>query len=466
VSGPDPAEPLAATVAERLGHRPGSWDVFAERIWRYELHLVGDRVEMRRGPLMLEGFGYREIRPAENGVHVGFAASTDLTPRGIARSVEQAERAGAYASFPAKGVKLPGEEASPPDAESMDAALWERPEAVMERYLHALLEPYGGERRVRPSFGSVRVSLTQVSIANSEGLETGFRKTAAEIEFAVRAEAGPEGRPRGEYWVNQHAVRLEPERVPHEVADWNRRALDAQRAEPTRAERLTVVLPPEVLSDILPVTLGVRLSGAGALRGMRPAAEAVVAGEGIELFDDGLFPYALATAPRDDEGVPERRRRIIAGGHVQEPLNDRLHAGALGTAADGCARRSNARGWYRFPHAPSPGVSTIVLPAGPAGSDAELMESVGEGLWLDQLGYAFPDPVSTAFGGEIRLAYRIRNGRLAEPVRGGTVGGVTLAGASEAALLRTITAIGSESRLVGRLSAPTVATNGLTVSGR
>jgi predicted Zn-dependent protease len=466
VSEPSPAGPLAATVAERLRHRPGPWDVYGERIRRYELHLVGERVEMRRGPLTLEGFGYREIRPAENGVHVGFAASTDLTPRGIARSVELAERAAAFASFPAKGVTLPGEESTPPSAESMDPALWERPEEVLDRYIHALLTPYEQERKVRPSFGSVRVSLIEASIANSAGLETGFRKTAAEIEFAVRTEAGPGGRPRGEYWVNQHAVRLEPDAVPHEVADWNRRALDAQRADPTRAERLTVVLPPEVLSDILPATLGVRLSGSGALRGMRPPAGAVVAGEELELFDDGLFPYALSTAPRDDEGVPQRRRRIIAAGRVDEPLNDRLHARALGTDADGSARRGTGRGWYRFPHAPTPGVSTIVLPAGPAGTDAELLESVGEGLWLDQLGYAFPDPVSTAFGGEIRLAYRIRNGRLAEPLRGGTVGGVTLAGASDAALLRTISAVGSESRLVGKLSAPALATSGLTISGR
>ena len=107
----------------------------------------------------------------------------------------------------------------------------------------------------------------------------------------------------------------------------------------------------------------------------------------------------------------------------------------------------------------------MVVEPGTGGSDAEIAEIAGDGIWLQQLGWASPDAISGAFGGEIRIGYRIRNGKLAEPVRGGTIGGTVVAPPGTPSLLSCISAIGSEARLVDDLSSPTLLVKPLTVAG-
>jgi len=247
---------------------------------------------------------------------------------------------------------------------------------------------------------------------------------------------------------------------------WCRKASEVRRAAPMPSGEISVVFPAEVLADFLPEILGYRLGGVAALRHMMPAVGSEVASPELDVTDDGLFPFGIGSSPWDDEGTPQRPRPLLAHGTVDEPLYDLLHGSALGQRPTGSGRRDTASfaPWFHFTRAPIPGPSTTVVAPGTAGSDRELAEAVGEGVWIDQLGYAFPDPVSSAFGGEVRLGYRIRQGRIAEPIRGGTVGGVLFADAGAPSVLRSIHHIGSHPRLVGRLSTPTMAVEGMTVS--
>ncbi|HEV2519162.1 MAG TPA: TldD/PmbA family protein [Thermoplasmata archaeon] len=467
MTGRQPGAETAFRVAERLQRLDRPWDVFGERICRYEVHLNGPEVEMQRGPIVLEGYGFREIRPADGGVRVGFAGSTDLTDAGIDRTIEAAGTAGGFSSFPAKDVALPKALESPGTVEGADPNLWEHPEAAIDRFVEELLAPLEGRKDVRPSFGSVRVALSEITFANANGVETRFHRTVAELEFAVRSVAGPEGPSAGEYWVNRRSCGLDPQRIAGEVLEWGRKARDARIASGTPPIHGPVLFPPEVLSDFLPATLGFRLGGQAALRGMMPPRGSLVGGANIDLWDDGLYPYGLASAPYDDEGVPQGKRHLVAAGEFREPIYDILHGKALGARSTGGGRRNltTLAPWFHFMIPPNPGPSTMVLSPGDGGSDEEVLEAIGEGIWVDQLGYAFPDPVSSAFGGEIRLAYLVKGGKRSIPVRGGTVGGVALAGEGESSLLQSVRSLGSAPVLVGQLSAPTIAVGALTVAG-
>jgi predicted Zn-dependent protease len=119
----------------------------------------------------------------------------------------------------------------------------------------------------------------------------------------------------------------------------------------------------------------------------------------------------------------------------------------------------------RFTHGPGLGASTLVVKPGAGGTDEELAEAAGDGIWLQQLGWASPDPISGAFGGEIRIGYRIRNGKIAEPVRGGTIGGTVVAPPDSPSLLASVAAVGSRATLVDDLSSPTLLIRTLTVAG-
>lgn len=449
------------------GQLEGPWEVFGERGRRYEVHLTGTATEMERGPLSIEGFGLRVFRPQGDEFGVGFVATTDLSERAIARAAEDAVATSSFARFPTRRVELPAtRNGAAPSVETVDPNLWDHPVDALHEYAHALLTPFEGRTGVVPSFGSVRAALSEFTLTNSEGIQRRMRRTSVELEFAVKAFGGPEGRAPGEYWVNAETCQLSTRGLADAVAGWCQRAQDVRIAQPTPAGIKNVVLPPSALADIVPPILGFRLSGAAELRKMAPAPGDAIGAPSLTLADDGLLPYGLESAPYDDEGNPQVRRVLIDRGVVGTPALDLLHAGAFQRSPTGSGKRGGAvPSWFRFTGRPSPAPTTLVVTPGDGGSEAELMESAEDGLYLDQLGFPFPDSLSGAFGGEIRIGYRIRHGKKGEPVRGGTLGGVAIAAPGEPSLIHSIRGIGSAAELRGGLSTPALWVDGLTVAG-
>lgn len=464
----EPPADTAFRVADRMSADP-PWDVFAERVRRYEIHLNGRSVEMTRGPIELEGYGLRVLRPREGKVGSGFQASTDLTDAGVRTALADAETIARHAAFPAKSVELPAESRShAAPVEVRDRRLWDRPMDSLDDYVAALLAAFDGVTDVVPSFGSVRATLVEATIANSQGIRQSFAHTKVEFEIAVKAFGGPEGVPPGEYWVNDNTRRLEPERLPAEVERWCGFARDVRRAKPTPAGARAVVLPPSVLSGIFPIVFGSRFTGDARLREIAPTAGAVLGPPELSIRDDGRVPWAVGSAPVDDEGTAQRSRTLLSHGAVAELLYDSLRGAAFGLPSSGNAVREAPGGfhdWRRFLHRPIATSTTVVIEPGTGGSDREVIEAAGDGIWVQQLGWAYPDPVSTAFGGEVRIGYRIRGGKLAEPVRGGTVGGFVLAPPGQPSMLSTIGTLGSDAELSEGVLTPTVLVKGLTVAG-
>jgi predicted Zn-dependent protease len=459
----------APHVAERLrGRVEAPWEVYGERLRRFELHLTGDRVETVRAPVLLEGYGLRLFRPFGGQMGVGVVASTDQSPEGIDAAVASATETAGVARFPTRRVELPGTTTRPPASiETTDPAVWERPMETIEAFVHTLLTSLEGRPGIVPSFGSVRATLTEMTLANSEGLQRHLPRTEVEFEVAITASGGPEGAPPGEYWVNRRTRGLTSQGLGAEVDQWCEMAQDVRRTEKVATGPTNVVLSPGVVADVLPVILGFRMGGTAELRKIAPAEGDTVAHESVTILDDGLYPGAIGTAPFDDEGVPQAKRTLVETGIARENSYDVLHAGALGRSVTGNGRRDEAMfpSWFRFASATSPGASTLVLQGRDGGSDEELCEAAGEGIWVDQLGYAFPDALSGSFGGEIRVAYRIRGGRRAEPVRGGTVGGVVLAAPGTPSLLNSLHSVGRHPVLRGGLVAGPCLVEKMTVAG-
>jgi predicted Zn-dependent protease len=459
---------LALRIADRLRTEP-PWEVYADRSRRYEIHLNGTEVELIRGPITLEGYGLRLFRPHGKGQGVGFVGSTDVTDEGIRASVEGAEKVARQSEFPSRTIDLPtGPVPSSREGGTIDTALWERPFESIESYLAVLLEQFEGHRGVGPSFGSVKATLTESSVANSAGLRGTFVRTSAEVEVAVTASGGPEGRPPGEYWVNQVKRRLEPSRLPAEVRDWCQYASDVRRAVPPPGGELPVLLPAHVLDGILPGVLGFRLSGAGRMKSLAPELGAEIAAPSVTIYDDGTYPWAVESGPVDDEGRTQGRRTLVDSGRVSSLLYDSLHAGAFAVPATGPAGRGRFLDyfdWKRFLRPPSVQTSTLVVQEGSGGSDEELLEAARDGIWVQQLGWAHPNQASGAFGGEIRIGYRIRGGKRAEPVRGGIVGGTAFGAPGAPSLLRNIAGIGSHATLSGEIATPALLVRPLSVAG-
>ena len=174
--------------------------------------------------------------------------------------------------------------------------------------------------------------------------------------------------------------------------------------------------------------------------------------------DSGRIPWAPMSSPVDDEGVPQRRRTLLDHGAVSTILYDSLHAGAFETQSTGSGFRglsSSFRSWYRFLKQPDVSVSTVALDPGTGGTDAELVESAGEGIWVQQMAGRPPTPLpEPSEGNPPRL--RNRHGKLAESIHGGTVGGIALAPEGSPSLMTRLEALGSKASLSESVFSPPV----------
>jgi TldD protein len=467
MSGPRVDSDAAFRVAGRLKKLAPPWDVFAERCRKYEVHLSAGRVELVRGPVQIEGYGIRVLRPKDGGIGDGLQASTDFSDAEIAAVTADAEAIAQTSRFPARSVELPAT-VRPSPVEIADPELWTDPLGALDRHVAELVRAVAAEPNTSITFGSVKVTLTETTLANSSGLTGSYAHAAVQTEIGILSSGGPEGSAPGEYWVTDLGRRLETPTLAGRVHDWARYARDARRARAPPTGEMAVVLPAEVLEGILPGALSFQFSGAGRLHEVAPPEGTSIGPDFLEVRDDGLVPWGVGSGPFDDEGVGQQSRHLVEAGATKQLMCDLAYGSALGRASTGNGLRISGMGppqWYRFNRSPQPSHSTITIPGGTGGSDEELIQTAGDGIWVQQLGWASPSSSTTSFGGEIRIGYRIRNGKLAEPLRGGTVGGRVVSGPGEPSLFRGLEAVGRTPRLVGGISSPAILTRGLTVSG-
>jgi TldD protein len=118
----------------------------------------------------------------------------------------------------------------------------------------------------------------------------------------------------------------------------------------------------------------------------------------------------------DDEGTPTQRTVLIEKGVLRTYLSDRKHAEKLGIRRSGNARRES------FRYLPICRMTNTMIAPGDSDPDA-IVASVKEGIFVKKMGGGQVDVVSGNFAFEVTECYRIRDGRIAEPLRGATLVG-------------------------------------------
>ena len=153
--------------------------------------------------------------------------------------------------------------------------------------------------------------------------------------------------------------------------------------------------------------LGDGFGGRAVERAVRQAR----AGRGL---DDGAMEQRRGSLSIDDEGTPTRRTVLIEDGILKGYLQDRLNARLMGMEATGNGRRES------FAHAPMPRMTNTFMLAG-KDDPAELIERVPDGIYAKSFGGGQVDITSGKFVFSCTEAYRIRGGKIAEPVKGATL---------------------------------------------
>jgi TldD protein len=134
----------------------------------------------------------------------------------------------------------------------------------------------------------------------------------------------------------------------------------------------------------------------------------------VTVVDDGSLHERRGSLTIDDEGTPTGRTTLIEDGILVGYLQDRLNARLMGVAPTGNGRRES------FAHAPMPRMTNTFMLGG-KDDPGELVERVKDGIYAKSFGGGQVDITSGKFVFGCTEAYRIRDGKLAEPLKGATL---------------------------------------------
>ena len=274
--------------------------------------------------------------------------------------------------------------------------------------------------RVQQVTASYGESVQEILIANSEGLLRTDTRVRLNLAVHVVAKQGDVLESGFEALRGTAGFEMLTDQAVEQAAtDASRRAVLNVGAEPAPAGTYTVVLSSEAGGTLIHESVGHGLEADLNLKGLSVYSGRIgqkVASELITVIDDGTDPDKRGTSAMDDEGTPTNRTVLIENGILRTYLSDRKHAEKLGIPRSGNGRRES------FRYLPICRMTNTMIARGRS-DPAELLRSVKDGVFVKKMGGGQVDVVSGNFAFEITECYRIRDGKLAEPLRGATLVG-------------------------------------------
>ncbi|MDR1760676.1 MAG: TldD/PmbA family protein [Fibrobacter sp.] len=134
----------------------------------------------------------------------------------------------------------------------------------------------------------------------------------------------------------------------------------------------------------------------------------------VTAVDDGTLPGVWGSIQVDDEGMPAKRTTLIENGILKSYMSDRVGATELGLPRTGNARRES------YKYAPVSRMTNTFIAPGNDTLDA-MISSTEHGLYAAKMAGGSVNPATGEFNFAVEEGYLIRNGKIAEPVRGATL---------------------------------------------
>ncbi|KAB0679587.1 metalloprotease TldD [Aureimonas leprariae] len=136
-----------------------------------------------------------------------------------------------------------------------------------------------------------------------------------------------------------------------------------------------------------------------------------VAARGVTVVDDGTVPGRRGSLTVDDEGTPTNRTVLIDDGVLVGYMQDRQNARLMGVEGTGNGRRQS------YAHVPMPRMTNTMMLGGDK-TPEEIIASVKDGIYAVSFGGGQVDTTSGKFVFGCTEAYRIRDGKVGEPLKG------------------------------------------------
>ncbi|MCP4329032.1 MAG: TldD/PmbA family protein [Alphaproteobacteria bacterium] len=292
-------------------------------------------------------------------------------------------------------------------------------------------------------------SRTSVLLAASNGFMDGYDVSRHSVSVVPLAGQGTAMERDYDYDTAVYADDLD------DAAEIGRRAAERTLArlgarKPSTA-RVPIVFEQRVAGSLIG-HLGSAINGAAVARGtsfLKDRLGEQVLGAGLMVIDDPHRRRGLASKPFDGEGVANRRREIVADGHLTTWVLDLRSARQLGLETTGHAARGTSA-------PPGPASTNLYLEAGETGPE-ELIRAMGTGFLVREL-IGFGINMVTGDYSRGASGHWVENGEIAYPVSE-----VTIAGNLKDMFFNMAPASDLEFRR--GTNAPTVRVDGMTVAG-
>ena len=191
-------------------------------------------------------------------------------------------------------------------------------------------------------------------------------------------------------------------------------ALTNLESRPAPAGEMTVVLGPGWPGILLHEAIGHGLEGDFNRKGSSAFSGRIgqrVAAKGVTVLDDGTIADRRGSLNVDDEGTPSGKTVLIEDGRLVGYMQDRQNARLMGGASTGNGRRQS------YAHVPMPRMTNTYMLAGDR-SREEIIASVKDGIYAVSFSGGQVDITSGKFVFDCTEAYRVRNGKVGEPIKG------------------------------------------------
>jgi TldD protein len=139
-----------------------------------------------------------------------------------------------------------------------------------------------------------------------------------------------------------------------------------------------------------------------------------IANEKVTAIDDGTIPNGWGSINIDDEGTPSQRKVLIEHGILKTYMIDKLNGRRMGMESTGSCRRQG----YMYP--PTSRMTNTFIDNGPDKNE-DIIASMDYGLYAKSMGGGSVNPVTGEFNFAVNEGYMVRNGKIAEAVRGASL---------------------------------------------
>ncbi|MDD1767720.1 MAG: TldD/PmbA family protein [Methanomassiliicoccales archaeon] len=392
-------------------------------------------------------------RPGQSSSSCSTMKEAEMTTMAAIRMAGLSPADSGFKQFPAGGMRS-----------SVDPKVWDERIANMtgeqlveisERIVESSTDGGG----VKVPKGLIRVAKVESVIRNSDGVDVDRKNTLVYLNFTTMTDGSKPGE-GVESFYSPHLSGLDPEAIGRSLRE---KALASSKtvAFKGRMKGNVIILPGE-LSEMLIHSAGSALSAENVHRKrsawLRKVGEEV-ASRSITIVDDPSDGNGMLSSGYDDEGVPTSKKTLVDKGVLRSYLYDSYNAGlvSMEPSGNGVRRRpEDAQGIYLDPIGIWP--MNLVLAPGRKGR-ADLISSVDEGVVIERVSDPEVNPITGAFGLEVRCGGLIRKGEVVQQIdRALLVGNMFEA-------LRNVSDVASDSTVVKHCIVPTVCFDGIELIG-